>query len=551
MNGLIESCIYKLKLKTMKILRLISYVAILFAALTISSCNKDAYNLKKTTPVQSSGSSLAALRDSGMIITPLGPRKAADVHFVGNGYHLAYSKTGTLQRIENSTNKVMEDYGLQHPVVTDAVTRNIKPNLNNSNGSNKVNTYAAIPGVNDGWITDAEWQNTSSQPISYFKTSWYVPAVPRTNDGQLLYIFNGLQDSISETGHILQPVLQYGSNGAFGGNYWVVDNWYASCQTCAVYYGTASDVSSGNLLTGVMEETGSSDGTYSYNSSFLGFPTSNQWPVTNVQELQYAFETLETYGTTQQSDYPPDLGVQMTNIELKTGSSEATLSWLPEDWVTNYGQNTVVVSNNSPGGEVDLYFYSPPTPISVAEIDISKGDSTYYWSKTGTVSSGSTTNSTLYRSASSVTLPSGETASDIIGVAIASTNWCYYYYADGTMSVGSTTNATAHAAQAAYSVPSDETVSNILSVSIDKSNDHVYTWYKDGNVSAGTSKNLSAYSANYSTFTVAAGESISNVVGIGIAGSSGHVYAWYSDRKVSQGTISQFDYYTSAILSGF
>jgi len=52
---------------------------------------------------------------------------------------------------------------------------------------------------------------------------WTVPSNPSDN-GALIYLFNGIEPSNFSA--ILQPVLQYGSNGAFGGNYWVIASWY-------------------------------------------------------------------------------------------------------------------------------------------------------------------------------------------------------------------------------------------------------------------------------------------------------------------------------------
>src|SRR3979490_3284798 len=65
---------------------------------------------------------------------------------------------------------------------------------------------------------------------------------------------------------------------------------------------------------------------------------------------------------------------------------------------------------------------------NIAEIDVSLGDSVYYWTKSGTVSSGTFTNSTAYRSAVSYTLPTGETPNTIVAIGIASNNNCYYWY---------------------------------------------------------------------------------------------------------------------------
>ena len=68
---------------------------------------------------------------------------------------------------------------------------------------------------------------------------------------------------------------------------------------------------------------------------------------------------MEVYGITEYTDYPPDTAVRMTNIQILTGTVTPTLSWTPEDVVTDVGQHTIVVSNSSTNGEVDLYFHNP------------------------------------------------------------------------------------------------------------------------------------------------------------------------------------------------
>jgi hypothetical protein len=78
--------------------------------------------------------------------------------------------------------------------------------------------------------------------------------------------------------------------------------------------------------------------------------------VTDVEEQTIAYETLECYGITEGSDYPDTLMTAMTNIEIKLGSAEASLSWLAQNTVTDNGQQCVIVSNASPGGAVYLFY---------------------------------------------------------------------------------------------------------------------------------------------------------------------------------------------------
>lgn len=190
---------------------------------------------------------------------------------------------------------------------------------------------------------------------------------------------------------------------------------------------------------------------------------------------------------------------------------------------------------------------------NIVETDISLGDTCYYWTKSGLVSSGTSTNSTYYRSPVSYSLPTGKTPLDVVAIAIASTNWVYYWYSDGTMSVGYSNNATAHIAPKPYLLPAGKTPTDILAISIAKSNNRVYTWYKDGTATVGNSTDLGAITSPY-PFSVPAGKTINDVVGIGIAGSNDHTYIWYNDgvnKTVSSGYTNIFDAYFSPVPSSF
>jgi len=534
-------------------------VMIAIAIIFLGSC-------KKTQELQAPGLITSSSDKSNMVLVPrVGWVPKEQVHVIEPGYQLSI-KGNHILKVLKSTGVTIQDFGPVHQLKS-----NGSPSL--SQGAKQMNFSTSpgnISGANPNWITWGQWTNPSTQPpINYFTTTWTVPNSPTTNHGQTLFIFNGLETTSGSD--ILQPVLQWGPSAAGGGSYWAIANWFVSSGFYAVQLPLIT-VSSGTSLQGVMRFTGQQAGTgsYNYTSSFTGYANSLSLvdgTVVNTSNgttpyipLQTsAVETVEAYSTTNgvppqySTDYPPDYDVRMTNIQITTSNGNSSLSWLPQNNVTNFGQQTIVVSNASPGGEVDLYFHTPPVSSTIAEIDISKGDTCYYWTRSGTVSSGTSSNSVLYRSPVSYTLPAGKTPANIVGIAIASTNWCYYWYNDGTMSVGTTTNATAYIAPKSYTLPANETPANIVSMSIAKSSNYVYTWFKDGTAITGNSTTLDAYRSAY-PYTVAAGKTINNVVGIGIAGSTDHTFAWYNDgttKTVSSGITNQFDYYFAPIPSSF
>jgi hypothetical protein len=274
------------------------------------------------------------------------PREGA--RQVGPGQHVS-GKDGRLRILDTRTGAVVEDLGEIPAHEAGRSTRSAK--------------RPQMPGIPDNaWVVDALWLNTG-EPIAYFTTTWEVPPPPSSQDGQLLFLFNGLLDAGFEW--ILQPVLQWGSSDIGGGNYWAIANWYVPEPSLGVLPVTSAliEVQPGEVLQGVMTLTGQSGGQYSYSSSFVGY-SSIDLAVNDVAELITASETLEVYGMTQCSDYPNTAFTAFYDIEIKTGQSassatDATPSWQPVVNFTDCGENAVIISDDSPGGAVYLYYHQP------------------------------------------------------------------------------------------------------------------------------------------------------------------------------------------------
>jgi hypothetical protein len=286
----------------------------------LAACRKES-----ATPAASPASSA----QSDLVITPAGLMPRSSVHFIAPGYHLSV-ENGRLQKFETRTGRMIEDFGR----VTITPARHRK--------------------TAQGWIAYAFWNNTGTA-ITSFTTNWTVPSVPTNQGSQTLFLFNGMQDGTTSSSYIIQPVLQWGPSAAGGGKYWAITNWYVSSNQA--FFGTLVNVSPGTALQGVMRETAVSGSNYSYNSSFSGYSTASALQVNNVPQSFWAAETLESYGVTSPGTmYPPNMDIAMTSIQILKGSSNASISWTPVQQVSGSAQKAVVVSNASPGGEVDIYF---------------------------------------------------------------------------------------------------------------------------------------------------------------------------------------------------
>jgi hypothetical protein len=76
------------------------------------------------------------------------------------------------------------------------------------------------PTIN-GWVEATQWDD-KNQNVDFIDGDWTVPSNPATNGGTIFF-FNGIEPSVQT--YILQPVLQYGSSAAGGGNYWAIASW--------------------------------------------------------------------------------------------------------------------------------------------------------------------------------------------------------------------------------------------------------------------------------------------------------------------------------------
>ncbi len=210
-----------------------------------------------------------------------------------------------------------------------------------------------LAGMGGGWVTWATWVDATGAAITSFATTWIVPAAPATQSGQLIYLFNALEDTSSTV--ILQPVLQWGVSGAGGGNYWGVASWYVDSNNHA-FCTPVVPVNVGDQLTGLMTLAIQSDASLDYTSQFQGIPETSL-VAQGLANLVQATETLEVYGLTKATDYPNTPKTAMTAINLQVVGGAGQVTWAPNVMDNpTFGEQTKVVSNAIPGGEVDLYY---------------------------------------------------------------------------------------------------------------------------------------------------------------------------------------------------
>lgn len=193
-------------------------------------------------------------------------------------------------------------------------------------------TSDAVAPEQTGWVAYADWYNLGSSPISSFTTTWSVPPTPLTNHDQTVFLFNSIEPASGDA--ILQPVLQFGPSSAGGGSYWAVASWYlVGSQT---YYTNPVRVSVGQVLDGIITLTSSIGSLYNYQTSFTNVAGTSLSAFAS-DELVWATETLEVYGTVASTDYPAGSTV-FSGINIKTSAGTPATVWLttsdPSDGLT-------------------------------------------------------------------------------------------------------------------------------------------------------------------------------------------------------------------------
>ena len=272
-------------------------------------------------------------------ITPGGIRPKSMVHTVESGQVVSFSE-GAYKRFDPQENKFFENK-----------PADFEPQVFGS-----------------GWIVYASYIEPASNVIMSMTTTWVVPPAPARQDGQLIYLFNGLQDS--PTSHILQPVLQWGVSPDGGGSKWEIASWFVDSSQNA-FKTSLVQVNEGDKLVGVMRMTGKANNKFNYSCEFLGHAQT----ILNVQsanQLVNPVETLECYGISDCREYPNAYLTTMHSISVNTSNVSLPLLFGVANSITDCGQHADVVSNTASLGQVDLYYttwFSAPLLSTVASIN--------------------------------------------------------------------------------------------------------------------------------------------------------------------------------------
>jgi hypothetical protein len=130
------------------------------------------------------------------------------------------------------------------------------------------------PSIGHSWIEYASITTTSA--FSQIYSEWDVPPAPSTNDGQTVYLFNGLED-YKDVVTIIQPVLGWNSDYASA---WGIASWNC-CESGTVVEAPPAPVNSGDHLEG-----------YVFDNCAPGTKTCSSWDIVILDVTNGNFSQL-------------------------------------------------------------------------------------------------------------------------------------------------------------------------------------------------------------------------------------------------------------------
>jgi hypothetical protein len=247
--------------------------------------------------------------------------------------------------------------------------------------------------TNTGWMAYAFDNLTGGNAYGELSADWEVPDDPvGSYSGSVgpYYAFPGIQSST----YILQPVLQYGNNGHFGGSYWRLASWSCDSGTDC-NYSTPISASEGDEILGSIAASACENDVCTWTIVSRNVTTQTQTTRIFVDTWNYYWATggaVEVYDITTCSQYPED-GVYFTDISMEDKyGSPVTPSWThyirsdpdPDCYFdVESTSSSVGVLHNPPPLLVDIdgptYITSSGTYQWEADVSGGRGNYTYQW----------------------------------------------------------------------------------------------------------------------------------------------------------------------------
>ena len=218
------------------------------------------------------------------------------VHEVPKGARVEISEGGQITGDVTLKGRVIAHYD---PCPEAAIPTREVAMADNTPSSPPIFWYGKVEGAQESLTLGA------SDNIDWESAEFWVPSTPKSN-GALIYIHNGIATATQDW--VLEPVLQYGTSPAGGGNYWAIVSWMIG--PTGAWHSPGETVHTGNLLHAYTQQTGSKNGIQYWTSEVFDLSTNaftylNAWSSGLHWTLAYE-GVLEAYYATSCSQLPRD-----------------------------------------------------------------------------------------------------------------------------------------------------------------------------------------------------------------------------------------------------
>jgi len=173
------------------------------------------------------------------------------------------------------------------------------------------------------WRAWTQYENSGILTSHYGE--WAVPPAPKSNDGQILYFWNGVEPD--DNSAVLQPVLQWGSTPAGGGSYWAAASWYVSSERA--FFSKIIKLSTGDTVKGNNVLNANKSWTVTATSAKTGKSTFFSYQPPSA-DYTYAYQVLEAYSVSNcKTDYPVPNKIVFNNIKTSVANKPVVPTWQP------------------------------------------------------------------------------------------------------------------------------------------------------------------------------------------------------------------------------
>ncbi|PPR07532.1 hypothetical protein CVT26_013555 [Gymnopilus dilepis] len=303
-------------------------------------------NIVSASPVSTGSHS-----GSGKLVkVPGGFLPIAKVHAIPPG--------GTIVHTADVTQLLDVDGSVLHSATRRANATFSKPILSHTAFAASKEPTEAIPGRNQkrsllSASVSALWEAPS---VYSFISRWTVPLLPQQGH-QVLRYYTALVPPSADA--IIQPVLQYGTTAAGGGQFWSISSWYLDYSSGTAYFTNATRLPSTQgtqYLSPFVINNDEFGGTPSLpHAWYFGFEywqTQTGVNLYTTEDYRYVYVSLEVTNATNIVELPSEEPTILDNIVIGTTSEGGYASSIPWSIQNDEedGVSILIASSSGAGG---------------------------------------------------------------------------------------------------------------------------------------------------------------------------------------------------------